>query len=322
MKRLLNNLMIVSLITVFILGIYQICFRSFAFESNIWASADAFDMNDIQKLNMREGNEFKIIQITDLHFAGIFTYNNARTYEFLSGVLDEENPDLAVVTGDVTIALLNALMIKEFCEFMESKQIYWCYTLGNHDYQFGSNVKTLVDLVGNYDHCLFRMGATNIGGYGNEFLTIVDNSEQIKYSICLLDTSEYGVGAGQVDWYQWNLQEINLTAGTEIKNLTFMHIPMQILKEREDEIFGVRENINCLKYENGLFEKMVELGMTTHIFSGHDHMNNFIYETDGMMFCSLSTSGYSGYNSTALSKSVRIIELVNDNVSLRTVYDK
>lgn len=115
----------------------------------------------------------------------------------------------------------------------------------------------------------------------------------------------------QVQWYEQQINEIN-TANAQkakelgietpetVKSAAFFHIPLTEQKDAWDEYaangyadtqnvklyYGVAGETGKVVYcgigEDGLFEKMLELGSTKAIFCGHDHYNNFSLDYKGI----------------------------------------
>lgn len=115
----------------------------------------------------------------------------------------------------------------------------------------------------------------------------------------------------QVQWYENNINAINkanaerakelkIKAPENVKSCAFFHIPLVEQKEAWDKFaeagyqdtdevkmhYGVAGETGKVVYcgigEDGLFEKMVELGSTKAVFCGHDHYNNFSLEYQGI----------------------------------------
>ena len=52
----------------------------------------------------------------------------------------------------------------------------------------------------------------------------------------------------------------------------------------------------CSGFDAGLFDAIKELGVTKAVFCGHDHMNSFGAEKDGILLSYIEPSGYGSYN--------------------------
>lgn len=285
------------------------------FTEDIWTSADEYNINeDVIQLQASNDGKYKIMQITDLHFSALFLKNNAKTYEFLDLALKQEKPDLVMLTGDMAISLFNRTYLRIFADFMEERQQYWSYTLGNHDYQIGSGVYRLLKILNNYDYCLLKIGPTNIGGYVNFFMTI-NKGDDILHSIAVIDTSRYFVSEKQVEFYNWNIKNIKNKNGEKVNNLIFMHIPLEIVSKANPIL--INESVGYLKSDGGLHNAIIQGGVTKYVFNGHDHTNNFSTFDAGTTFVSVPSTGFSGYGNYNSPRGFAIIEIYNEQVNYR-----
>ena len=103
--------------------------------------------------------------------------------------------------------------------------------------------------------------------------------------------------------------------GVTPKSLMFMHIPLLEVKMAYDEyVEAGRSDTGSVVYHGGvngeddemicssrtdteLYEVMLELGLTEAVFFGHDHLNNFVMEYNGLKFSygySIDYLAYSG----------------------------
>ena len=287
------------------------------FEAHIWDQSTIFSEDDYIQLKS-DRDSYKIMQITDLHFALIFSANNAKTYRMLDTMISQESPDLVVVTGDLTIGLFNRTMLRNFASFMEKKHQYWMYVLGNHDYEYGSGAYRYLSVLEEYDYCLFDVGYTNLG-YGNCSAVIFNNNNEAIHTLTLLDTSRYETTEAQAKWYKWSIQNLNSVYGA-IDNTIFLHIPLNIVKEQE---LSINENINSLKREPLLYDYIKELGQTKYIAFGHDHLNSYMIDIQGTKYINCPATGFSGYGRVDIAKGVMIYNISKDvvDISFKTQYD-
>lgn len=291
------------------------------FADNIWTSAQEYNIdNEVIKLQTSNEGKYKIMQITDLHFCAFFLKSNALSYEFLDKALEREKPDLVMVTGDLTISLFNKTYLRIFADFMEEREQYWSYTLGNHDYQFGSSAFRMLKVLNDYKYCLLKIGPTNIGGYINFFMTI-NKGDDILHSIAIIDTSRYYITESQVEFYNWNINNIKNKNGEKVNNLIFMHIPLEIVTTADPEL--IYESIGHVKKDGGLYEAIKDGGVTKYVFNGHEHLNNFSLIDNGVTYVNVPSTGFSGYGNYNVPRGFAVIEIDNYEVNYRisTQYD-
>ena len=202
---------------------------------------------------------------------------------------------------------------------MENLGVYWTITLGNHDtepYNF-YNRKAVADMYAdeNLKYCLFEHSPENVSGEGNHIINIKNSSGDTTKTLFMLDSHSYirqdfigglidsimwnydNIKQDQIDWYE---EMINLY--NPQSSLMFFHIPLAEVKEGYKEyIANGRENTeNVISFTgndgetdevvyssllgDNLFEKIEELGNTSHVFCGHDHFNNFVMNYKGVIF--------------------------------------
>jgi len=137
---------------------------------------------------------------------------------------------------------------------------------------------------------------------GNYILNLTRNGE-VVYSLFLFDDGQFrvvdgqitdgGIGENQIEWYKWAVNGINQTSGREVPNMAFMHVPVPEYKELTDNFeMGLRMEDSCTAAVNdGFFDAFKNNG-GTHMFAGHDHLNNFITEYDGVKMCYYTKSSY------------------------------
>ena len=316
MKKFKIAILILIIIVASVGGLY-IYDRQGKFEANIWSSDKVFSETDYFTLKSTS-DSYKMVQMTDLHLAKIFGSNNNKTLNFVEKIIDTEKPNLVVVTGDLTLGLFNRSMLRSFADFMDKKRQLWAYVLGNHDFEWGSGAYRYLSVLRDYEYCLFDVGYTNIG-FGNKFAIIKDKDDNPIHTLTFLDTSEYKTTKQQADWYKWGIKGLNTSFGT-LDNTLFMHIPMQVVREHMKD---VSESISPLKQEPYLYEYIKELNQTKIIASGHDHLNDYRVNINGIEFVSCPSMTFGGYFRKDCARAVYIYDIYADRVDIshKTQYD-
>lgn len=259
-----------------------------------------------------DGDKFKVLMMNDLHFMGIFAISNNLTYKKIDKVLEQENPNLVIINGDVVWGIFNWYLLDGLAQYFESKQIYWCYNFGNHDYEFGDSATRLAERLEKYEYSLFNIGYGNLGNLGNYVVEIKNSSSQTKFAFVMLNSGKGYITPEQVEWYEWQINGINSREGHLVNNAFVMHIPFKQVETsvaKGEHTGEYIENISPLKNENGLLEKIVELGSTKYIYHGHDHPNDFEFMYQGIRFRSTRGSSYSGYMRGGQDRGVTVIDL-------------
>lgn len=281
--------------------------------------------------NIEIGNkEAKILCITDVHlrnwasFAACLGVNNVLDFFGriqIKRLINKVEPDLIIVTGDTVLNALNDIYTQEFVDFMEQFNIPWAPVFGNHDMQGRADKSRLCEIYMSGKNCLFKVGPDGMNGMGNYILNITRDGKPV-YSFFMFDDGEArivnmkkngedmivspdgtpmitdgGIGKNQIDWYEWAVDGIKKQNGNQtVPNMAFMHVPVPEYKNcNENYIMGDKgEDIGTAKVNDGFFQSFKNNG-GTHIFSGHDHVNNFITEYDGVTLGYITKSSYNCY---------------------------
>ncbi len=242
--------------------------------------------------------------------------------------------------------LNNKTSAQLFADLMEQLGVYWCLGFGNHDtevysYYSREDIAALYE-SDKYPHCLFLSGDESADGCGNYVINIKNTSGEITQSLFVFDSHSYTdndyfgimwkydcIHEKQIAWYENELEALALlNGGKQPKSLAFFHIPLQEYKDAwyeytdnncEDTenvkyIYGKAGEHNlivyCSDYNNGLFDKMLELGSTQGVFCGHDHLNNFSLEYKGIRLTygySIDYLAYSGIMNYGLQRGCTVI---------------
>lgn len=229
-----------------------------------------------------------------------------------------------------------------FIKVMENLGVYWTVTFGNHDDESFNFYRrqAVADMYADesLERCLFQQSPEGVSGMGNHVINIKNTAGEVTKSLIMVDTHAYihtdliggtidalfwnydCVKQDQVDWYESVIEQYSPKS-----SLMFFHIPLMEVKKGYDEyIANGRQDGENVKWhggddgedrsaevvyssriEDGLFEKILELGNTKAMFFGHDHLNNFVLEYKGVL-CSYGYSiDYSAYSGTLENKGLQ-----------------
>lgn len=201
-------------------------------------------------LKFNSDGKFKIVQFTDIQDN---QNTNLKTLQLMEQVLDQEKPNLVVITGDNVTGKCKTAddvrkAIDNFAQPMEKRGINWAITYGNHDedhtWQTGLDEKDQLKIYMSYEHNVNQPGAKNITGTGNMNLPIRDSKNtKDAFNIWLLDSGRYApneiagqdfsgypdwdwVRFDQVKWYYDTSLKLEKQNGDKVPSLMFMHIPL------------------------------------------------------------------------------------------------
>jgi len=257
-----------------------------------------------------EDTAFSVLQITDVHILNN-EEKDAKAFKTITAMVETTKPDMIVVTGDVTSEKENYTAFKTFCTFMEEFQIPWAFTYGNHeglDIQYEPNEvidpdkiadkQTLNNYLESLKYCIYERGDKDVDGMGNYYYTVRDNGNNALMSLIFMDSNSYDEAndgydhfhENQIQWYENTVKQIakeeNGDESKVVPSLAFFHIPMQEFAtgyENGEKVHGMRfEKGGYPVVDDEMFETMVRLDSTKGCFAGHDHMNNYSVNYQGI----------------------------------------
>ena len=258
---------------------------------------------------------YKILQITDVHILND-EKKDAKVYKTVTAMVETTQPDMIMLTGDLTSEKENFTAFKSFCSFLEDFNIPWAFVFGNHeglDIPYEENEvldpekiadrQTLSDYLESLPNCIYEAGDENVDGMGNYYYNVTDDNGKVITSLIMMDSHSYDdenngydhFHDNQIEWYENTIKSIAKDVnGDETKvvpSLAFFHVPMQEYMTAYDKAKGTDNRLWGFRFpkEDGtpavddqMFEKMEELGSTKGCFAGHDHMNNFSVMKNGI----------------------------------------
>ena len=169
------------------------------------------------------------------------------------------------------------------------------------------------------NYSLFQKGPSDLPGYGNHVIKVKNSAGIVTDAFFMLDSHDYNeddpmgllghyanIKESQVQWYKESVLAIDEAnkavdaAYPMFNSLAFFHIPLEEYETAwaEFRANGYKDTAS-VKYIDGwyhegdekvcrgvgtdsFFETMLELGSTSAVFCGHDHVNNAILEYNGI----------------------------------------
>ncbi len=225
------------------------------------------------------------------------TFNNLSSAKVFAALMEQLGVYWTLGFGNHDTEAYSYHNRKEISDFYGSEDFTYClFQSGPED----------VDGYGNQ-----IINVKNSDGIVTQSLFVFDSHSYIDGDILGIMWKYDNIHENQVQWYEESLNKINaknaeiakeknLDISETVKSAAFFHIPLTEQKdawyEYADNGFADTENV---KYhygiagegkkvvysgvgEDGLFEKMLELGSTKAVFCGHDHYNNFSIEYKGI----------------------------------------
>lgn len=315
-------------------------------------SAIAKPQDHSSKLKFNKDGNFKIVQFTDTQDG---PNTDLRTIQLMNDVLESENPDLVLITGDVIDGRSNTAeevkqAIDNVVQPMEDKDIKWAITFGNHDEDHtsktGMDREDMMQYYMSFENNINTMGDhVSQGRVGDGNITI-KNSKGNKdiFNVYLFDSGSYAnvdeadlsgyayVTPEQIAWYRETSDSLaQKNNGNPVPSLAFMHIPVP---EYNNVLLspgtGSWNETPCpSKYNTGLFMAMKEKKDVQGIYVGHDHINDFEKTYAGIKLGYAANTGYGTYGLSGENRDnmrgARVFEISESdpaNYTSRMVYHK
>ena len=270
-----------------------------------WTAEEEYKLENTSVLMKEAGEDFVVMNITDIHMSD-YTQDatmTIRTFDSIRMMVEKHQPDLITISGDLFWKDSTIYSAHRLTEFMDSFKIPWAPVFGNHDWDGNCDLNYLADIMMEGEYCLMQKGDANMG-VGNYIINIceeVNGQKKIVNSIIMMDSHGNGLYENQNEWYAWAAAGVNKLAGENVPSTVVFHIPIAQFQyacdeawdtEKEEwktgyDAFGIRGEEECFDrdeegnpVELGFFAKVKEVGTTTNILCGHDHVNNYsiVYE--------------------------------------------
>lgn len=275
------------------------------------------------------------------------------TAQLMREALDAHNPDLVVFLGDNTVAggyENQAKAIEAIVAPCVERDIPFTLVFGNHDQEQGVEKEVLLREYQKYDGCLAYDADPSLYGCGNHNLPILASEGlDIAFNLWFIDsgtstaeTNGYDyVRDDQIEWYQSKAETLKLlNGGSYVPAISFQHI---IVPEVYDAVgmmeipFGIDEFYyndknflpvpNFGAYTGFIFEPpcpshvksnqmaaWLETGDVMATFYGHDHVNDFTTNYEGIDITTVPTVGCNSY-SNDINRGVGLITLDESDLS-------
>lgn len=294
--------------------------------TSLWAQTSTLRFNNEKK--------FKIVQFTDIHWI----YGNPDSDVAgvrMREVLDAERPDLVVFTGDLIFAKPAAKALDKALEPVVERGIPFAVTWGNHD---DEQDMTRAELSAYISQKRGNLTSTTkgISGQTNYTLTIKSSvGDKTAAVVYVFDSNSYSpiervkgydwIKHDQVQWYINRSRSFTAAnGGKPLPALAFFHIPLPEYREATQNqniyMVGTRKEMACAPEVNtGLATAMLEAGDVKGVFVGHDHVNDYVVDWNGILLgYGRYTGGKTVYHDIPGGNGARVIELTEGSDAIHT----
>ena len=297
-------------------------------------------------LRFKKG-QFKIVQITDLHYK-LGVKASEQGLACVREMVETEKPDLVVVTGDIIYSAPADSTLSVVLKTFAQLGVPFCMTFGNHDYDFKTPAVALYNQMQKTPNCVMPVLQGKNTDYSLPILS--SNGKRTAAVLYCIDTHNKpaigGIGGyqwishNQITWYrQRSMVYKQKNGGKPVPSLAFLHIPLPEFNyataNTQCPMYGSRlERAYSPSINSGMFASIKEMGDIMGVFCGHDHDNDYAVSYFNVL---LAHGRFSGGNTeyNHLKRGARVIVLkegkrefdtwireVGGNVLYRTTYPK
>lgn len=269
-------------------------------------------------LKFNEKGEFKILQLTDIHWSADSTYTN-ESKAVINSLIKKEAPDLIVLTGDIVNRTPMAVGWEEIASIVEKFKIPWTVTFGNHDDEHDFSRLQSFNYLKKFSYFVGEKG--NVSGVGNFTLNIIGKEGKPSAVLYFMDSHAYTgnsvlgsydwIKTEQINWYVNTSNSIANLYNKKLPSLMFFHIPLQeynLAMKSETSIGDKKEEVSASEINSGLFSALVQQKDVMGTFCGHDHNNNFIGMYKNIALAYGNKTGKDGYGDLDLGGRVILLK--------------
>lgn len=242
--------------------------------------------------------------------------------------------------------------IKELVEVLVANETYFTLVFGNHDHQQDLTDDEQLVVYQKYGgkYCLAYDADPALTGTATHALPVLAaGSDKTEFMLYMFDSNQYVevdganeydcVNPDQIEWYKDTSKNIEAKEGKKIPGLAFQHIIVGDVYDalfyesavdlgvltpkyngktysflpRTNNFTGFLLEFPCPGYYNyGQFDAMVERGDIIGIFSGHDHINTFETELDGIRIINTAGATFHSYGKE-MTRGIRMITVHDTN---------
>ena len=301
-------------------------------------------------LKFDENGKFKVLIFSDVQDQYPV---HQRVLNIMRQAIEHEDPDLVVFLGDMTEINTKDVngdyrrTVEQILEPVVEAGVPYSIVFGNHDpqsYYDGqlTNKEEMLAVWQSIGDCRTIDANPELSGTGTCKVPIYSsNGNNLAFNLWMVDSGSYqdpyntksgydNPHADQLAWMAANNDE-------GVNSLVFQHIPMPEtynlyvedengsitygdkkykLELKEGVVGTAGEKVNTIyAHDNtGEFAALKEMGNVLGVFSGHDHLNDFSGNYDGINITAVPGMTYFNYGNEAI-RGYGVIELDEDDLS-------
>ncbi|KAK5271468.1 Phosphatase dcr2 [Exophiala xenobiotica] len=283
---------------------------------------------------IRKDGKFKIMQAADLHLStglgkcrhalpeGTKCEADPRTLEFVERLLDDEKPDLVILSGDQVngdTAPDAQSAIYKYSELFARHRIPYAGIFGNHDDEGNLDREASMAIMDGLPYSLSTSGPGDVDGVGNYVVEVLGrgSTSHSALTLYMLDTHSYSpdehqyhgydwLKQSQIDWFRATSQSLKRKHKeyTHIHmDLAFIHIPLPEYRNPDGLkwVGNWTEPPTAPAYNSNFKDALVDEGIVM-VSCGHDHVNDYCLpgldkdkKKPALWMCYGGGAGFGGY---------------------------
>lgn len=270
----------------------------------------ALDSEDyVTNLEM-EGDEFRVLQLTDIHWS--FNTDMKAQSAYLTALVEYAKPDCLMITGDSLLDATKDIATRLY-SLIDSFNIPYGVTYGNHDMQGLWSTKWMNELISSGENAIFKPVNDRLHGETN-FVANVKKDGKTVWQLYGIDSNTYvqrgltyeydRIQESQVEWYVAQAEKAKRENGGQyVPAMSYFHIPLwewaeawylnpegelgELNEKHTNVVAGLTDGRDPIPFYPGdkdstFFEEASVRGMKG-MFTGHDHANDWVGMYEGVL---------------------------------------
>jgi 3',5'-cyclic AMP phosphodiesterase CpdA len=282
-----------------------------AFDSALAAMAPVPDgvLPEVPTIFPANKGRFRILAVTDLHFH-LNHLVDMQTVKEVGEMVAKFEPDIVIPTGDVWHENPEGRGLeycRYSCEQFAKMKKPWAYVWGNHDK--ADDYDKAHRMIRNAPYSLYRGDAAD-GNY--RMRVAASGGGPVLWNLIILNDSRGGMRQEQIDWFNAEAAAIRDESLAPPPAFAFFHIPISQYDDlaKSGNAVGVKREAVC--HEGGSRDALGafrDSGFIKAVFCGHDHLNDYYGEMEGIRLQYVRSTGYEGAEDILVPKGGTVIDM-------------
>lgn len=259
--------------------------------------------SDQWEIVFKPNRPLRILQVTDTHFSSN-NEDDRRSVRTLTALIRSSRPDLIVHTGDFVNNDSKDPVSWHGVEFFNQQKLPWALCFGNHDYPVAQakGSLTLEDYRKSLNNCAMGFAEIEDKRHYCYRHDLKGTNDKPVATLCYFQVG-YAEGDRKISDPQlaWFAQQMlaDREKGWDHPILVFVHIPLieyNVLITSGKAAGGFKNEDVCFDSDTGAsFKAFAASNRVKGVFCGHDHVNNYFGNWEGIDLHYGRVSGWGGY---------------------------